>query len=218
MAWYQKKPKKTDDFDEKSLTYDEKYGQYDYSLDSRLLDDTFEKILLESVGDISGLRVLVCASNSGYEIAILSRMFPTARFVATDISTVALKKLSQDFPSVECVHADMEHLPFEDNEFDIYLNCRAIHSSDTNMYTAIIESIRVTRGKIVISISNGYLVNGKIINGMYDYANESINPEKPKDIADRVGDIYKESGYSILEIASRAEVFIIAQPESNKPL
>ncbi len=150
---------------------------------------------------------MICGANSGYEIKILSELFPSAKFTAVDISSEALSKIPEN---VKAIHANMESLPFEDKTFDLYINCRAIHSSDVDMLKAINESIRVTKGDIVISVSNGYKVEDSLINGMYDYDLEKIDIDKPFKIVNQLKDMFKRKGYFIVEYSSEAEIFLIA--------
>ncbi len=209
MDWYKLKPKITKDFEELTKTYNQKYGLFDYAVDSRSLDTTFEKNLLQSVGNLSGLSVLVCGSNSGYEISILSKIFPNAKFTAVDISSKALSTLAETYPFVTCIHANMEVLPFKDKEFDIYLNCRAIHSTDVDIEKASIEATRVTKGKIILSISNGYRVDDHIVKGMYDYDSQKIEEEKPRLVSESLGKLFIKNGYRVEEISSEAEIFLL---------
>ena len=154
---------------------------------------------------------MVCGANSGYEVRILSKKFPDSRFTAVDISTDALKKFLTEFPNVSCVHASMESLPFKDKEFDTYLNCRAIHSTDVNTEVAVNEAMRVTKGRIILSVSNGYNVEGKIINGMYDYDTEKIDIDKPNETLNGLKEIFQDK-YNLFEASSEAELFLIATP------
>lgn len=208
MAWFHFQPKKTRDFTERAASYNEKYGDYDYANDSRILDATFERCLLEATGDLSGKKVLVVGSNSGYEINILANHFPSASFAAVDISDKALEKIAENLPSVAITHADMERLPLGDKEFDVYINCRSIHSTNVEILSALKEAIRVTDGRIVISISNGYLVEGKIVEGMYDYDRGIIDQGKSSQIAENLEQSLNKEGYSVNRLASEAELFI----------
>lgn len=215
MAWWHRKPKVTKDFEELTQTYNEKYGNYDYASDSRSLDATFKETLLDAVGNLSDLNVLIAGSNSGYEIRILNEQFPTAKFTAVDISTDALSKLGSEFPGVSYAHANMEKLPFKDKEFDIYINCRAIHSTDVDIPIAVIEAIRVTKGKIVLTVSNGYRVEDSIVKGMYDYDAEKIDENKPAQIIDKLKVLFEKQNYNLKELSSGAELFIVATPNPD---
>lgn len=213
MAWWDLKPKITNDFKELTQTYNEKYGNYNYKYDSRSIDSKFEEILKKSVGDLRNLSVLVCGVNSGYEIKVLLNLFPNTSFTGLDISTDALGKFSLEFPNISSFHASMEQLPFKDKEFDVYLNCRAIHSTDVDTRKAIIEAIRVTKGGIIISISNGYLIDNRIVNGMYNYDTKEIDSEKPFKVGEDIKQIFKENDYNLVgEFSSEAELFISFEP------
>jgi ubiquinone/menaquinone biosynthesis C-methylase UbiE len=201
--WYTKQPKKTRGFTALTKTYDDKYGDYDYAGDSRAADRTFKKQLLSAVGNIAGKYALVCGSNSGNEIETLKKAYPTARFVGVDISLKALAKLP---PDISKVHANMENLPFKKDTFDVYINCRSIQSSNVNLVYALSEARRVTKGRIVITIPNGYLVDGKIVNGMYDYERKVIDPNKPAEFAKKL----KSKLGSAKEFRSEAELFVVS--------
>ncbi len=212
MFWYQLKPKTTHDFDELTDTYNSKYGNYDYGLDSRSLDKTFEYTFIKTVGDISDKKVLICGANSGYEINILSKLFPSSKITAVDISDEALSKISDGFNKV---HANMEELPFKDKSFDVYINCRAIHSSDVDMDKALYEAIRVTKDNIVISVSNGYMVDGKIVNGMYDYDLGKIDIDTPLKVVGKIKETFKKNNYFTIDYSSEAEIFIVAVEQNS---
>ena len=166
----------------------------------------FTQTFLKTIGDISDKNVLICGANSGYEIQILSELFPSAKFTAIDISTEVLHKIPY---TVKTAHANMESLPFEDKSFDLYINCRAIHSSDVDISKAINEAIRVTKRDIVISVSNGYRVENNIVNGMYDYELEKIDLEKPLRIVSEIKNTFKKNNYFTIEYSSEAEIFFV---------
>lgn len=215
MKWYQQKPKETKDFDQLTKTYNQKYGSFDYAEDSRSLDTTFEKTLIQSVEDLSGLNVLVCGSNSGYEIGILAKLFPDAKFTAVDISSEALSRLAKTYLFVACFHANMEALPFGNKEFDLYINCRAIHSTDVDMEKAVEEAIRVTKGKVILSVSNGYRIDDHIVNGMYNYDSQKIDEEKSKKVANSLKTMFINKKYKVEELSSEAELFLILTPDPH---
>lgn len=210
MAWFHLRPKKAKNFAERVASNNEKYGNYDYANDSRVLDATFEKTFVAMLGDISVAKVIVVGSNSGYELNVLRSRFPAVSLVATDISNKALEKISESLPAVLTTHADMERLPFEDKQFDAYVNCRAIQSSNVDMEKAIREAVRVTRGRILISVPNGYLVEGKIVNGLYNYDNEQIDEQEPYRIVESLKKSLEKRGYSVDTKASKAEIFLVA--------
>ncbi len=203
MNWYETKPKKTNNFTELTKTYDIKYGDYDYSKDSRAKDATFERTLLAAMGNLAGKCVLVCGSNSGHEIRLLRKRYPAARFVAVDISLKALMKLP---PEVSRVHASMDDLPFKDAAFDAYLSCRSIQSSGVDLKRAVSEAKRVTKGKIVVSVPNGYLVKGKIVNGLYNYKTKQIETRDSEGVAATLKKLLSAKK----EVRSEAEIFLTA--------
>lgn len=210
MAWYQVKPKTNGDLKELTKSYNDKYGNYDYTQDSRSADRKFGEGLRYCFGNVDGLNVLVCGANSGYEIEFLSQYYPATKFTAVDISDEALNRLSVKFPEVKIVHANMESLPFEDKSFDIYINCRAIHSSDVDISKSVDEALRVTKERVVISVSNGYIVDGVIQNGMYDYDLGEIDPKKSQAVAEKIKSILIKKGLQVGECSSDAEIFLVS--------
>ncbi len=211
MKWYYKKTIKTKDINLLTDIYNDKYGNYDYSDDSRHLDFKFEDKLIESVGDLSNLNILVCGSNSGYEIGILLEYYPSANFTALDISSDALNKLKKHLPQVKCIHGNMEKISILDKSYDVYINCRAIHSTNVDIQKSLEEAVRITKGRIVISIANGYLVDGKIVNGMFDYNTNLIDKNKSFLVKETVKNLLSGNNYKIEESSSIAELFIIAE-------
>ena len=98
-----------------------------------------------------------------------------------------------------------------DKEFDAYLNCRAIHSSNVDIEETLREAMRVTRGRIIISIANGYLVDGKIIHGMFDYDLSKIDPIKSWGVKEKVKYFLRNKKNTIKEYSSMAEFFVVAE-------
>lgn len=211
--WYEKKPASVKNLKDLTESNNDKYGNFDYTQDSRSLDFDFEVALIKAVGDITGQRILVCGSNSGYEIKILKKHFKESIFTAVDVSTHALSKLINELPDTEIIHADMEALPFKEKDFDMYLNCRAIHSTNVDMEKAINEAVRVTKGQIVLTVSNGYRIDDGIVNGMYDYETQNIEEEKPKEVTKFLKSVLISLGYHVEVEASKAEIFLKAVPQ-----
>lgn len=213
MNWFTKKPAPGRSLEELTRANNEKYGNYDYDQDARFIDRLFEYMLMASVGSLNYRNVLVCGANSGNEIDLLKTFYPDARFTAVDISTAALKKLKANFEEVEIVHANMEELPFKDDEFDVYINCRAIHSSNVSMDRAIEEAKRVTNDLIMLSIANGYLIDGVIVNGMYDYNTEKINKRLPYKYLHYAMSRFNQTTYNLSHIFAEAEIFLTVRPK-----
>ncbi len=208
--WFKVKTPETKDKTILSEAYNSKYGDYDYGSDSRALDKNFLETFLKVVGVDFG-NVIICGANSGYEVEIIEKIKPEADITAVDISNTSLEKLHSRFHKVKFLHEDLENLKMiNPKEFDVYVCLRAIHSTNVNIKNAINEAVRITKNKIVLSVSNGYVIEGKLVKGMYDYDKETIDSSRPDSIKNEIVEYLEESGWHTECIESDAEIFIIA--------
>lgn len=213
--WFRVKPPKTKDKEALSEAYNAKYGNYDYGNDSRAVDKNFLENFLKLVG-ADFKNVIVCGANNGYEVEIIEKIKPEAEITAVDISNVSLEKLHSIFHKVKFLHEDLETLKMIDSKsFDLYVCLRAIHSTNINIKNAITEAVRVTKNKIVLSVSNGYIVEGRLVKGMYDYDKEVIDSLKPYFTRDEIVGYLKELGWDTEVVESDAEIFISAVSKSE---
>ena len=184
--WFERKPPQTKDKNILSEAYNTKYGDYDYSQDSRSVDKTFLDIFKNSISVNNFENAIICGANSGYEVDILQKINPEIKITAVDISNISLQKLHSHFPDVNFLHENLENLSIiESKKIDLYICLRAIHSSNVDIAKAIKEAVRITKNKIVISVSNGYVIDGQLVKGMYEYNSGKINPEKPSKLGIR---------------------------------
>lgn len=208
--WFKVKPPQTKNKEILSEAYNSKYGDYDYGNDSRVLDKHFLDTFLKVIGT-DFKNVIVCGANSGYEVEIIEKVKPEADITAVDISNTSLEKLHSTFHKVKFLHEDLENLTMvESKSFDLYVCLRAIHSTNINIKNAVNEAARITKAKIILSISNGYIVEGELVKGMYDYDKDFIDPIKPYSIKDEIIGYLSELGWTTEIIESDAEIFIIA--------
>jgi ubiquinone/menaquinone biosynthesis C-methylase UbiE len=95
--------------------YDKYASLYDDKLDFL---NSFEKGMIgEIVGDVSGKKVLDVGCGTGRLIQKLVEK--GAVVTGADISSEMLKIAQRKFGQVEFVEADIEHLPFENDSFDV---------------------------------------------------------------------------------------------------
>lgn len=194
----------------KELGLNKKYGQYDYSQDAR---KKYEK---DVIGLVEGLtkkgkidKVVLVGSNDGREATYFSR--PEACFFGVDLAKGALQKIQK---GVVPIYADAEHLPFIDNYFDAYMALRAIYSNHTDLRSCLLEARRVLKnqGTAIISIPNGYLIDGKIHNGMYNYNKKIIDTALPYNLSKKTKKLLTTLGFkNIREKVFLGEIFISAQ-------
>lgn len=194
---------------------DFKYGNYDYKEDARSIADVefgkrFKEILDKNIKQPrENKKLLLAGSNDGYELPYLNGFEVTA----LDFSNKALQRLREKFPLVKTVHCNIESLIFEDNTFDVYVSLRAIHSSNINLNKALEESLRVVKknGVLVYSVSNGYLVNGKLIKGMYIPSAEETDTKKPYLICDKIKQFLEDKNIQVEIVEIGSEIIIIAK-------
>lgn len=211
--WFEIKPIKTKDKEILSKTYNQKYGHYDYSKDSRSVDKTFLKIFDNSFSSENFENVVICGANSGYEVDIIQKSKPQVKITAVDISDISLQQLHQHFPNVDFLHENLESLNvIKSKQFDLYICLRAIHSTNVDIEKALKEAIRITKNKIILSVSNGYIVDGKLVKGMYDYETKTINSERSFVIRDEICALLNSLSWKTTTQESDAEIFIISEP------
>lgn len=102
------------------------YARYAHEYDEReKFWDTFEKDTLKPyIKDLSGLDVLDAGAGTG---RISIRLYNAgANVTALDISPEMLELLKKKEPNIKCIEADMEAMPFEDEEFDMVFSSLAI--------------------------------------------------------------------------------------------
>jgi SAM-dependent methyltransferase len=202
--WFEVNPLKEKDV---FISADKKYGDYNYKEDLRTLyEKEFNKILS---GIVKGKnkKIFIGGSNSGKEITSLGKN----SIFALDASKKALEKLSKKYPSVETLHWDLgSTLPFKDNFFDVYICLRAINSSTINLIKALNESLRITKpkGKIILSISNGYLIKSKIQKGLYDYKKKDFDLDKPYMIVNKIKSFYEKQKCLVKTIEFHSEIIL----------
>lgn len=177
--------------------FDIKYGDYDYSDDLRAVSyDELNKLFTSIVDSINipktGVKVLIAGSNSGYEV----QFFPGCEINAIDLSKRALKKLNDKYPFVHTKMMNINKLEFPDNYFDIYCCLRSIQSYEVDVNRTLEESFRVTKdkGRAVISIPNGYIVDGRVQKGMFDPSRGIYNEELPQIKINEIIKFYKSKG------------------------
>ena len=191
-----------------------KYGNFEYAKDARALDTdgvferTFESFVEKACRRLAVRRVLVTGANNGSEVELLNGFDVSA----VDLSDVALAHLIEFHPAVHAVQADIESLPFADKAFDLYVSMRSIHASNVDVQVALRESLRVTRGPLILSISNGYNISGRLRKGMYNYDVCRIDSDMPYQYLRDVVEFLRSKGYSIETFETPSEILVYAEP------
>jgi len=104
--------------------------------------------------DVPGKVVLDCACGPGFGTAVLSRA-GARRVVAVDISERALEHTARhcaELRNVETLRADVTHLPFDDETFDVVVSSETVeHVADWT--TGFAELIRVMKPEGTFDVS-----------------------------------------------------------------
>jgi SAM-dependent methyltransferase len=117
-----------------------------------------------------------------------------AQVVASDLSTVAVaetKKLLADFPQARVCVADLQHLPFPSDEFDLVVCCESFeHVPDQDQ--GLRELVRITRpgGRLVMTTPNYTSMLG-LYRAYRDWVGRPIGeigqpPRKPLNLVGRI--------------------------------
>lgn len=199
-----------------SIAMDLKYGNYDYSQDARsAISTTFSKTFTGIVSDLLDdktqpiTEVLVAGANSGYEVPFLGGLNVTA----LDISFKALQKLRNRFPYVKVVQGNVNKLPFEDATYDLYISMRTLHSKFVDINIALEEALRVLKpeGSLILSVSNGYLLNGQIQKGMYVSKTKQFDTKLPHIWVDKIVTFLKQKNFVCILSEIDSEIIIVAR-------
>ena len=157
-----------------STCFNNKYSSYDYSKDAIGINDSwifnflsiYKKI---ETKPIENLKIIDIGVGSGNEA---SQLFSTCKNITfVDIAKDGLEKIKKQIPFANIVLARAESLTkLIKEEFDLYISLRTYNSSffDTGLALREARKILKRNGKIIISISNGflYLEQNKIIPGL----------------------------------------------------
>lgn len=115
--------------------------------------NTFEKgKLVEFCGDLTDKKVLDIGCGTGREIGLLKE-HTKADFTAADISEEMLKITKKKHPDVETVQADINSMPFKDEEFDVVVAAFVIVHIK-NIHKAFKEVDRVLKPGGIFVLTN----------------------------------------------------------------
>lgn len=185
-----------------------KYGKrFSMNLRNECLED-FRSVLADFMPQMG--KVVLIGVNNFEEVDLL----PPFNFLAgVDLADNAFHELKTNKKNILPIVANAEILPFSDDFFDEYLAFRSIFSSHTDLRKSLSEADRVTHkeGKIVASVPNGYLTNGEVVKGMFNYLTQEYDIEKPYKLAEEVKLFFLNRGYEVIIKEIESEVIILVQ-------
>ncbi len=215
-------------FKARDAAFDLKYGCFDYNKDLRIkyCDDWYKVILsyikeyMRKIEKNGTTQCIAVGANCGTEISEIFASLDRQEFLFElfDISRKALERGRRKFLPDDNVffhYGDMEDISCESDEYDIYLNLRAITSWGVNIDKTLYEARRVLKqkGLIVVSIPNGYLDEfGNTVKGMWDNSRACFDENIPFVIAEKVLQKMKSCGFDKLNVEEgKTEIFIIGE-------
>ncbi|MBS1511096.1 MAG: methyltransferase domain-containing protein [Bacteroidetes bacterium] len=202
-----------------------KYGNYDYSKDLRSNYSNWHRPILDIlnkklINGIHNLKIVGVGSNNGSE---LLEIFPdfsanNLKLEVCDISALAIEEGKTIHKGkIKFNTGNMEDSPLT-NDFDIYLNLRAIHSSGNDIKSTIADCFGVVKegGIAIFSVSNGYLTPKKPgskelfeVNGMWESNKGKFSSDKPFYLASKIRRKLEEYGFKNCGInTGDTEIFI----------
>ena len=195
-----------------SKIMDIKYGYFDYRHDLRKKCTNEFSLVVNAVlacAVTGGQNVLFCGTSAN-ELALLG-LTRLRKVTAVDISKVALLGIKEVYPQVKVILGSVNKLPFEDATFDVFVSLRAAQSTGVDLDLAVAEIVRVLKpvGMFVLSIPNGYLINGKIAKGMFVSGGSKPNAELPYLLVKEIVSKLKVLGVSATTVEIESEIFII---------
>lgn len=218
MRWFEVNPQKLakavpgkSDWEKKVNALDLKYGGYDYSCDLRpRLHDEFLAALKSIIvlPARPGVRMLLAGANNGHEIPY----FPGYEITAVDLSPRALRELKKSYPNVGVIQSDVCDLPFRDGRFDLYVALRTFQSSGVDIKLAVSECVRVIKddGCAIVSVPNGYWIDGNVIKGLYRYDELGFNKSAPYAYVDMIRSHFKRLGCVTQMVDAGSELLVQA--------
>ena len=91
---------------------------------------------------------LIAGCGRGTDLHYLTRIFD-ANWTASDISSAAVRATQAAFPEVKVLVADLEHLPFQDDEFDVGFVAATLHHLPRPL-VGLYELLRVSRDAAIL--------------------------------------------------------------------
>lgn len=176
----------------RGIAFDTKYLDYDYSEDTRGLDDSWKSEVknifhLLRAEDFAKRKIVNVGIGNGLEGQGLFE--EVSQLLIVDIAPKSLERAKRVLPNARAFLAPAEDLcEIATGSQDIYISLRTFQSSYFGISSAINEAYRVVRqgGLIIISIANGFLVNGSLISGLVIPKTSVVDKDRPFIVADQI--------------------------------
>ncbi|MFZ3032297.1 MAG: class I SAM-dependent methyltransferase [Candidatus Moraniibacteriota bacterium] len=209
MKWFEENPNKSEDIIDGLNT---KYGNFDFKKSSRALYKKEFRDALHKLMTFSGKRIAIVGGNDGHETQYLKGKLKEVYVI--DLAKDALRKVKRGIP----IFASAEKLPFIDEFLDYYLAFRTLYSQHVDLDACLAEAKRILKkgGTLIISIPNGYLVDGKIQRGIFHYSSNSINQKIPYALLKKSIATLKSLGFNKIQFIDLPGEIIISANKLKK--
>ncbi len=192
-----------------SRALDEKYGDCESWPDLRRKDtlqftSAFDKA---SGGMAVDSKILLCGT-SVCELKLLK--LPTDDITVLDLSKKVLSRVKENHPNINVVLGDANCLPFASRSFDFYISLRTIQSYNIDTRAALEEGLRVIDGggKMILSVPNGYLMDGKVVKGLYQIDKKEFSLKAPYLIIREIENFFESKNVPFETVEVESEIFI----------
>lgn len=164
-------------------TFDAERSKYAYQ---RFKHKKESQVLKNAIKSCEGneLRVLDVAAGTGRMISTCFDCDKDVHYVGLDSSVTMLNSTKKKNKKVTLIRGDAEHLPFEDNTFDVVFTFHLLWHLPGDVQLNIIKEMnRVCKkgGSVVIDIINGNFIFGKETEGIYKWGEVSKFPDAKMD-------------------------------------
>ena len=200
-----------------SSAFNEKYGQYKYTTDTRSLDtnwrQNFVRVLKMSTAQrMENYAIIDVGVGGGYEASCLFASCKNITFV--DIATDGLRHVKNAIPSARIVNASADNLKDVENDcYDIYISLRTYNSSFFDITKAITEAKRIMKSNavIIISVANGFLSAERrcIIPGLILPGTEFVDIYRGMEMTRAIKKEYMQAGFKDIKlIPTDTEIYL----------
>lgn len=208
-----------------SKSFNKKYSNYDYKYDVRFERRTwikgFNKLYCEEIGNsITNDKIINVGVGGGNEAILLFSACKNIVFV--DIAEQGLLRVKKSIPQAKvfCLRAE-ELIDLKDNAFNVYISLRTYNSSFFDVSKALEEAKRVLidKGKIVLSISNGFLNSqtNRIISGLLVPNTHFIDLYRGLKVIKNLVELCKTIGFKSCKTKiTKTEIYLIATNDKQK--
>lgn len=200
-----------------SSAFNEKYGKYQYTTDTRSLDtnwrQNFVRVLkMSTVQRMENYAIIDVGVGGGYEASCLFASCKNITFV--DIATDGLRHVKNAIPSARIVNASADNLKEVENDcYDIYISLRTYNSSFFDIAKAITEAKRIMKSNaiIIISVANGFLSTERqcIIPGLILPGTEFVDIYRGMEMTRAIKKEYMQAGFRDIKlIPTDTEIYL----------